>query len=95
MSKIRKSAQGKECLVRLEGVCNYDPETTVCAHISRKGLSGMGQKTIDLCSVRACSNCHDVIDGRSPSEMCGSKLDSRILDAICRTLIEYQKEGLL
>lgn len=95
MSKIRKSAKGKKCLVRLPNICNHNDETTVCAHISRKGTSGMGQKTSDLCSVRACSSCHDAIDGRVFSGLCDSELDSCILDALCRTLIEYEREGLL
>lgn len=95
MSKIRKSAKGKECLVRLPGICNSNPETTVCAHISRKGTSGMGMKTSDLCSVRACSSCHDAIDGRINPWLAKFELDSYILDAFCRTVIEYEREGLM
>ncbi len=95
MSKIRKSAKGKKCLVRLAGICNHNDETTVCAHISRKGTSGMGQKTSDLTSVRACSSCHDAIDGRINTGFAEFELDSYILDALCRTLIEYERDNLL
>lgn len=95
MSKIRKSAEGKKCLVRLSGICNHNDETTVCAHISRKGTSGMGQKTSDLCSVRACSNCHLEIDRKGAGLVDADKLDGYILDALCRTLIEYEREDLL
>lgn len=95
MSKIRKSAKGKKCLVRLPNICNHNDETTVCAHISRKGTSGMGMKPLDVASVRACSSCHDAIDGRLNTGLVGFELDSYILDALCRTLIEYQREGLL
>ena len=59
MSKIRKSAKGKECQVRFEGVCNHNPETTVFAHING---GGMGKKKLDIHGAYACSDCHRVID---------------------------------
>ena len=95
MSKIRKSAKGKKCLVRLAGICNHNDETTVCAHISRKGTSGMGMKPLDVASVRACSSCHLEIDKKGAGLINRQELDSYILDALCRTLIEYEREGLL
>jgi len=32
-SKIRASAKGEDCQVRVEGVCNFNPETTILAHL--------------------------------------------------------------
>ena len=61
MSKIRRSARGEDCTLRLE-VCNGDSETTVLAHIGHN--RGMGIKCADYFSVYSCSACHDVIDGR-------------------------------
>ena len=61
MSKIRKSAKGEECTVRIPGVCNFNPETTIFAH---KGGAGMGLKSSDIHGAYCCSDCHDVIDFR-------------------------------
>lgn len=65
MSKITASAKGENCQVRIPGVCNFNPETTVWAHAN--GLAagkGKGLKSPDPLGTYACSDCHDVIDGR-------------------------------
>ncbi len=62
MSAIRKSARGQDCQVRLPGICNFDPETTVLAHLSG---GGMGMKNLDIHAAYCCSACHDVVDGRA------------------------------
>jgi len=62
MSKIRQSARGEPCLVRIPGVCNHNPETTVFAHL---GGAGMGLKHPDCEGAYCCSSCHDVVDGRA------------------------------
>ena len=62
MSKIRKSAKGEECQVRIEGVCNFNPETTVFAHL---GGGGMGMKHKEIFGAYCCSSCHDEIDRRT------------------------------
>lgn len=51
-------------MVRLEGVCNFDPTTTVLAHYRKSGISGMSLKSPDLLAAYACSNCHDAVDRR-------------------------------
>lgn len=61
MTKLRKSAKGKNCTVRIPGYCNHNQETTVLAH--RNG-SGVGRKHKDIFGAYVCSSCHDVIDGR-------------------------------
>lgn len=92
MSKIRKSAANKECLARLPGVCNFNPETTVAAHVRIAGLCGVGQKPNDVLTIRACSACHDCIDGRTKPI---PELDRYVLEALARTLVAYVKEGLI
>lgn len=92
MSKIRKSAAGKDCLVRIPGICNFDPATTVAAHIRVAGMCGIGMKPSDILTVRACSSCHDVIDGRAKYD---GDIKLYIHEAHCRTLVEYEKEGLI
>ena len=65
MSKLRKSAQGQQCTVRLEQICSFDPDTVVLGHINITKHSGMGLKSPDYMSCYTCSKCHDVIDGRN------------------------------
>lgn len=66
MSKITKSAKGKECQVRIIGVCNGRNDTVVWAHCN--GLAsgrGIGLKAKDLLGAYACSACHDAYDRRT------------------------------
>lgn len=48
MSNLRKEAKGRECQVRLPGICNHNPETTVLAHYRMAGLNGVGMKPDDI-----------------------------------------------
>ena len=71
-------------------ICNSDPSTTVLAHIRRSGVAGTGQKPPDLIGVWACSECHDVLDGRSNFKV--RDLDADTLDGLVRTLNKVSKE---
>lgn len=62
MSKLRDSAKGQHCFVRLPGVCNWDRETTVLAHLNG---GGMALKKSDLQASFCCHKCHDEIDRRT------------------------------
>lgn len=61
MSKLRQSARGQECSLRLPGICNGNPETTVLAHLNCVD-KGMGFKSPDHWGVFACSSCHQALD---------------------------------
>lgn len=63
-NKLRQSARGQECLVRIPGVCNHNSETVILAHVGSD--SGMGMKSSDLEAAYCCSSCHDAIDFRNP-----------------------------
>ena len=93
--KVRDSARGEQCCVRLPGVCSFDPETTVFAHISkvRQG-HGMGIKT-DKGSY-ACSKCHDVVDSRAPLPKHLSKMEVVIAfyEGVFETQDRLFKKGL-
>lgn len=92
MSKLRKMAKGRDCTVRL-GRCNGNSATVVGAHIRRANIAGMGQKPCDLAMVYACSDCHDVIDGRVMLPgLSRAELDQSILFALCRTLAIVSRE---
>jgi hypothetical protein len=60
--KLRKLAKGQNCMVRIPGICNRNPETVVLAHLNGAGWS---LKQPDLLGAWCCSDCHDAVDGRS------------------------------
>lgn len=109
--KLEKLARGQQCMVRLAGICNFNQETTVLAHIRRANVAGRGQKPTSTCAIWACSSCHDCIDGRTEfrlmlplSEMPRMELealatrlwlDSDILSALVRQLTWYDKHEIL
>lgn len=88
MGRLRQSARGQACQIRIPGTCNYDPETTVLAHIRRAGIAGIGLKPPDVCGVMACSSCHDVIDGRAKPQdgISDQMIMQMVFDGHLRTL---------
>ncbi|WP_413540462.1 DUF1364 domain-containing protein [Gallibacterium anatis] len=94
MANLRKEAKGRECQVRLPGICNHNPETVVLAHFRMAGLNGVGMKPDDMFGAWACSSCHDEIDRRTrqmPYE------DARLAHAegVLRTQAILRTEGKL
>lgn len=65
MSKLTKAARGRECQIRIPGVCNGNPETTVLAHYRLAGTCGTGLKPNDEQAAWGCSACHDECDRRT------------------------------
>jgi hypothetical protein len=93
---LRKEAKGRGCMVRLPGICNFNSETVVLAHIRLAGISGMGMKSPDLIGAWACSACHDEIDGRThKSGMTHDELRLAHYDGMARTIAQLEKEGLV
>ncbi|TDF41921.1 DUF1364 domain-containing protein [Alteromonadaceae bacterium M269] len=72
-TKLRNSARGQECQLRIPGICNHNPETTVLAHVGED--SGMGMKASDLEAAFGCSACHDAIDGKVKTGFSKTELD--------------------
>lgn len=93
-SKLTKAARGRECQVRIPGVCNGNPETTVLAHYRMAGTCGVGIKPNDLQGAWACSACHDACDGRRSGI---SRTYARQLHAegVMRTQAALLREGLV
>lgn len=92
MSKIRKAARGQDCQVRIPGVCNFNPETTVLAH--RPG-GPFGGKNPDYQGAFCCSSCHDVVDRRSTSNFSLSEIRLFFYDGVFRTQEILRNIGLL
>lgn len=95
MTDLRKLARGRECAVRIPGVCNGDPETTVLAHFRLAGISGMGMKSPDLIAAFACSACHDAIDRRAHTDVDRDYVRLAHLEGVVRTQAELLKLGIV
>jgi len=94
MTNLREQARGECCEIR-SPICNYNPETTVLAHYRLIGISGMGLKSPDLIAAHACSDCHDLVDGRR--HVVGlQRTDVQLLhlQGVVRTQAKLIKRGL-
>jgi hypothetical protein len=94
MSKLRDAARGQECQIRIPGICNFNPETTVLAHYRLSGTCGTGIKPIDLIGSWACSDCHLAVDD-GKSGYLREQLDLMHLEGMVRTINALNKRGLL
>ena len=93
---LRKAAKDRGCTVRIPGVCNFNSQTVVLAHIRLLGISGMGTKAPDLLGAWACSACHDEVDGRTnKSGLSRDELRLAHYDGMARTIAQLVKEGLV
>lgn len=90
MVNLRELARGRECLVRLHGICNHNPETTVLAHIRLIGISGFGIKAPDILGAWACSGCHSHIDTHHDDET-----SAAFAEGVYRTQAQLIREGVL
>ena len=89
----RKWARGKPCQVRIPGVCNFDPETSVLAHVRIAGITGGGQKAPDYLAAICCSSCHDMVDGRINTDLWSKKdRDLMLYEGVFRTQVLWEKE---
>ncbi|SCC39218.1 DUF1364 domain-containing protein [Kosakonia oryziphila] len=95
MADLRKAAHGRECQVRIPGICSGNPETSVLAHYCLAGTCGTGIKPDDTQAAIACSCCHDVIDGRVKTEYSRDELRLMHAEGVMRTLAIWKKEGLV
>lgn len=94
-TKLTKAARGRDCTVRIPGVCNHNPETVVLAHYRMAGVCGTSMKPADLIGAWACSDCHDVIDGRKRIAADRDILRLWHLEGMVRTLDILMREGVI
>lgn len=90
--KYTKSARGQECQVRLVGVCNFNPETTVLAHLNG---AGMALKHLNIHGSYCCSSCHNALDGKYNTEYSINELKLAHYDGVIRTQKIMIDAGLL
>jgi hypothetical protein len=79
-------------MIRLPGICNHDPDTTVLAHVRLVGVSGMGMKSPDLLGAWACSACHDVVDRRVKTTIDIGEIRLAHLEGMVRTINQLIRE---
>lgn len=94
--KLRDSARGEECTLRIHPYCNGNPETVVLCHLPSG--SGMGQKSPDWFAVYGCSSCHDIIDGRRDTDISvihASAIKEAQQSALFRTWERMIEKGLI
>lgn len=77
--------------MQVAGVCNYNPETVVLAHINTDG-SAMGAKSSDYSACFCCSACHAWLDQNK-----GTELDRLFYTrrALVRTWTIWVESGLI
>jgi len=93
MSKLRKSARGEPCQIRLDG-CNagVNNETVVLAHLNGAGLA---LKAYDVHGAYCCHSCHDILDGRKPSDYDKEWLELIHLRGVIKTQEKMIEKGLI
>lgn len=98
MTAIRRSARGEDCTMRIPGVCNHDPATTVLCHSNDLADGkGMGLKAPDTEAAYGCSACHDVLDGRRPRPVWMQRSQLLAFFDVARALTKeiLRRKGLL
>ena len=90
-TKLTKSARGQDCQVRIPGVCRFNPETVLLAHLNGGGMS---MKHADIHGAYACLDCHKVLDGEYGSFARDTVLLFH-LEGMVRTQKIMLEEGLI
>lgn len=97
-TKIRESARDEECLVRIPGVCSFDPAKTIASHYrGSAGGKGLSHKASDLCVAYCCTACDMVYDGqhKPPAGMTKADIDLMWCQGHLRTLRKLEQKGLV
>ena len=95
MSKIRESARGEDCQVRIIGVCSNDPQMTIWSH-ARWGAAGRGRgiKAHDLCGAYCCTSCDAAFDGQIRTVYSRDEIDADWCQGHFRSLVMLIDKGL-
>lgn len=93
-TKITKSARDEDCSLRIPGVCNFDPATTVFCHAPCVD-KGIGYKSPDWWGAYGCNKCHDAMDGRNWKAIPDTYRDEAWLRGIYETQKKLIAKGLI
>ena len=89
--KITDSARGQNCTLRIPGVCNFNPETTVFAHDNGAGIA---LKAHDIHGCYACSDCHNWYDSHFSAWKVAHR-DAEFFRAMKETQSKLIQKGLI
>lgn len=98
MSKLTESARGVPCQIRMVGICNHNPETSVLCHANGSAAGkGIGMKSPDILGAIGCSACHDVVDRRTPLPLGMTRVDVLLAfwQGHARTVCIWIETGLI
>ena len=89
---LREAARNRQCMVRIPGVCNHNPETTVLAH---RPSGKLAVKADDADACWACYDCHKWLDEEWVRHVTKSERDTVFERAVWDTQLILHKEGLM
>lgn len=93
---ITKSARMEDCTIRIPGVCNFNQETTIFAHLPGVRFGhGMAHKVLNMFGAYSCSSCHDLVDGRTRSDYTTDQIRIMHLDGVIETQMRLIEKGLV
>lgn len=93
--RLLDSARGQPCEIRIPGICNHDPETTVSCHVHDDSF-GMARKADDTSTFHGCSACHAFLDtGAWLGRFTEAEMLRMILRAVLRTIRARVKLGAI
>lgn len=90
--KLKQAAKGELCQIRVPGVCNGDPATTVLCHLNGAGIA---RKHPDFLGAWGCSACHAWVDGGYVKTHTRDERDLIHLQGVARTQQLLYEMGLL
>ena len=88
----RKEARGRDCQIRIPGVCSGDPSTVVLCHLPGGGVA---RKRDDRLGAWGCHSCHDAVDARTKCAFDATTLRLWHMEAVFRTQEALIAEGKL
>lgn len=97
-TKVLRSAKGQSCSIRVPGICNSNPETTVWAHLNGHAFGkGMAIKAHDILGFHACSDCHAYYDTGHGRRQIVSTLEllELVMSAVCETYVRLVRAGIV
>lgn len=93
--KVTRSAQGQPCFLQLPGICNFNWETTVWAHLNGAAFGkGAGVKAHDIAGFPACSDCHFAYDQRKTG-LTDAELSQALLRATVGAWVMLIERGIV
>ena len=90
--RYTRSARGQQCQVRIPGICNFDTDTTVFAHLNG---AGWAMKHSSIHGAYCCSDCHDVVDFKVIYGWTPEQINLAHHEGVIRTQILMIKNGIL